>query len=188
MDARTAEQVTHAFGRRRADEPGRDQACYRLGSAFDVAGCRDLNEYLVLGLLKAGPIALQWLVEAALDEGGSVDLPTAMRALLRDEARAGYLVDLGVWARWQWEKTVYCEAVDRFEAGEKADRAWRDRPITSAQAYIIEEIVSANRTANPDFKPPSMPTRGEAHDWIRQQGGNPRFANDRSPPEPPQVA
>lgn len=68
---------------------------------------------------------------------------------------------------------VYHEALASWQAAERADpnkSAWRDKPATREQWQIIDRIVAMN-----GLDSPGKLKRGEAHDWIAANGGNPRY-------------
>jgi hypothetical protein len=77
-------------------------------------------------------------------------------------------------------QALYLATVQSFIDNGKADdpnASWRSRYPTSDQLDLIETISLLDWV-----EPPGRPTRGEAFDWIRREGGNPRF---REPPRRP---
>ena len=80
-------------------------------------------------------------------------------ALLLKRDRSAYEKELSEWQEWH-----------RQNPG-KDD--WRGRKPSKGQIMLIERIADDR-----SVEVPPLLNRGEAHDWIEQQGGNPRLAPD----------
>lgn len=78
-------------------------------------------------------------------------------ALLLDTASRAYAQDVAGFRVWQRDNPD--------------SDAWRRKPMTRSQGFLIGRMVAAL-----DLEPPARLNRGEAHDWIEQNGGNPRLA------------
>lgn len=81
----------------------------------------------------------------------------------------------GAELRWQWQHDLYHAEVDAFAASSAAQNQraqWRKKPITRGQIYLIDEAIRCF-----ELNPPALTTRGEAYEWLRRVGGNPRFAH-----------
>lgn len=192
--AEVVDAITRNYGRRRSDKPGRDQLVYRHGAALEVAGALDMDDYFLLGAL-VSPEVLTWIVSAAQDRlevdhtGADICLVTLLRCIFEKAPRRRYLINLGAWQRLSWDRSAYLSAVEEFEAGVAAHGGeWRSRPITPKQRYLIDQIVRAREALNEAIARPDVRDRGEAHDWIRLQRGNPRFWSQPQPPKPSNVS
>jgi hypothetical protein len=177
------------YGMRRADRPGRDQRIYRCGAAIEVAGADHLDDYFLLGVFTA-PEAPLWLcnefvsLTQNLCPSTPISLAPLLEAVFIDEAKRAYLIDFGAWRRHHWSQSAYRAAVTEFEASTAAEGGrWESRRPTKKQLYAIEQISRTLAAIDPDFRPPQLATRREAHDWIAEEGGNPRFTNDTTPPK-----
>ncbi|MCW2365834.1 hypothetical protein M2333_001612 [Sphingobium sp. B11D3B] len=170
-------RLAAASGKRRGDRrPGGDDTQkYRLGSVFAMLVCDlgDLDDLAILGLFADASVPLPLLNEAALGSGGSlVDL---IVAILSDANISAPFREQGALLRWQWHRDLYhaeVEAFSKSEASRNPRAAWRRKPPTSRQIYLISEAIRAF-----ELDPPSVSTRGEAYEWLRKVGGNPRFAH-----------
>jgi hypothetical protein len=176
------------FGMRRADRPGRDQRIYRCGAAIEIAGADHLDDYFLVGVL-AAPEAPVWLcsefinMARVLCDSASISLAQLLEAVFIDNAKRRYLIHFGAWRRHHWSQTIYRAAVEEFETSAAAEGGrWVGRRPTERQLYAIEQIGRTLAVVDADFRPPQLGTRGEAHDWIADQGGNPRFGTDTTPP------
>ncbi|WP_194745754.1 hypothetical protein [Thermaurantiacus tibetensis] len=191
LEAEVAEAVARNFGRRRADRPGRDNRIYRLGQAFETLDAIDLEDYALLGLLGGGPTVLAWLLEATearLIGEHAPGLLDILRDVLAVPERRRFAIEMGAYLRWHHEKTVRDLAAADWQASPAANdphAPWRRRPPTSRQRYAIASIVRTLSAVDPEFRPPAIATRGEAHDFLERAGGNPRFRAPPAPPRPP---
>lgn len=77
-------------------------------------------------------------------------------ALLLERAKRAYAADAAEFEAWQRENPN--------------DNAWRRKPPTRAQGFLIARMAVAI-----NIEPPLRPNRGEAHEWIVAHGGNPRL-------------
>ena len=169
-------RLAAANGKRRGDRrpSGDDTQKYRLGSVFAMLACDlgDLDDLAILGLFADASVALPLLNEAARSSGGSlVDL---IVAILSDANISAPFREQGALLRWEWHRHLYHAEVDAFSQSGAAlnpRAAWRRKPPTSRQLYLISEAIRAF-----ELDPPTVTNRGEAYEWLRQIGGNPRFA------------
>jgi hypothetical protein len=72
------------------------------------------------------------------------------------------------------DAAAYGEALEKWQDHDTKNPnsgGWRLKPATREQWLIIDRIVVARGLEDV----PRKMTRGEAHDWIDQQGGNPRY-------------
>lgn len=183
-----AEAASKHYGMRRADRPGRDQRVYRLGAAIEVAGADHLDDFWLLGAMTAPEVPV-WLAQEVVapssgeNDGRMVILTTLFDSMFQDPARRNYLIHAGAWRRHHWSQSAYRAAVAEFEASSAAlGGRWETRPLTEKQLYAIEQISRVLAAVEPGFVIPELSTRRAAHDWISEQRGNPRFANDITPP------
>jgi hypothetical protein len=145
---------------------------YRLGSAILAAGGGGLDDVALLGLLANGDMALRWLAEARRTTAGP-GLMDLIARILEDPGRREWCRQWGGWFWWEHNHALYQAEVGSFLASRKADTPnakWRSRPATSEQLYLIETISSLL-----GCETPADLDRGEAFDWIREKGGNPRY-------------
>lgn len=178
IDSELAEldRLAAAHGKRRGDRRtgGNDTQKYRLGSMFAVlaSDLDQLDDLAILGLLSDGELALRLLALAASKHQGSlVDLirqvlsdPSILQAFRRKGAR--------LW--WDWNRALYHAEVEAFaqsDAARDPRASWRRRPPSRRQLYLIDEAVRAF-----ELDPPTITNRGQAYEWLRQVGGNPRFS------------
>ena len=89
-----------------------------------------------------------------LNEYGRDDL------LKRDQL--SYKKEHSEWQRWQSQNPN--------------ENDWRSRKASKGQNMLIARIVDTH-----NIESPPLLNRGDAHDWIAQNGGNPRFAQIQSP-------
>ncbi|ASY43482.1 hypothetical protein CJD35_02685 [Sphingobium xenophagum] len=170
---------------RRASTVGSiDNQIFAHGSAEQALGGLDLCPIAALGLKAAGSLAYPWLLDAAEANPIGTYVEHARTALARPGVRA-FCVELGSYHRFQHKAAVYHEAVQKWQASSKADdpaAAWRRRPITAKQNYLITMISECLAVADRWFVPPFIQNRGEAHDWLRKAGGRPMFWRPPSKP------
>lgn len=84
------------------------------------------------------------------------------------------------WVRWNWLCELYVAETATFlesPAGRDPKARWRGKAPTAEQTYIAAQIC-----LDLQLEPRSFATRGEAFDWIQEQGGNPRFWVEPSKP------
>ncbi|RSU75862.1 hypothetical protein BRX37_10235 [Sphingomonas sp. S-NIH.Pt3_0716] len=169
-------RLAAAAGKRRGDKKpgGDDTQKYRLGSIFSVLSSRfvELDDLALLGLLADAHYTITLLHFSVIDDGAS--LLDVFNQLLLDPILAQKFRDEGAKLRWEWNRALYVSEVESFaqsKAAQNQRAAWRRKPPTRGQIYLISEAVRAF-----DFDPPIVSTRGEAFEWLRKVGGNPRFA------------
>lgn len=156
---------------RRAAFNARDASCYRLGSSFEPAGGLDLDPVALTGWLALGSTGVLLLVRVAL-ANPQASLPDQLTTLFRSPAGRG-IHKWGIWIRWVWLKNLYQNEVEAFllsPNGQNKNAAWRRKPASARQGYLIAEICGLLQK-----EPQVFATRGEAFDWILAQNGNPKF-------------
>lgn len=175
------ERLAAAKGKRRGDrrKDNNDQRKYRLGSVFWVLmdEIDKLDDLALLGLLSAGARTLQLLSEFSRAEDKNLLQP--MMRIMADKDLYASLRQEGGLLRWEKCRALYIADVEDFErsaAARNPNARWRRKPPTKNQLYLIAEAVRCFQ-----LPPPAISTRGDAHGWLRDNGGNPRFAN------PPQI-
>ena len=169
---------------RRAAFNARDASCYRLGSAFEPTGGLDLDPVALAGLLALGATGLLLLVRVALAMP-EASLAGQMAALFRSQA-GDAIRAWGVWSRWHWLRALHIEETETFlrsQAGRDPKAAWRRKPPTVNQTYLIEQICLDLQVELPRFR-----TRGEAFNWIEEMGGNPRYLSEPGRPDLAEIA
>ena len=157
---------------RRAAGLARDRSCYRLGAALEPAGGLAIDDVALAGLDALGVHGVALLAAQALVSPTGASLSELILAISRGKAGRS-LRAWGVWARFNWLKSLYTKEVTDFEnsrAGRDKARSWRRKPIRAGQAYLIRELARFLQV-----EPPGPDNRGAAHDWLLVQGGNPRF-------------
>lgn len=95
-------------------------------------------------------------VQAELDE-----LTAKGREILLARARKAYEAERDSWEEWRSKNP------DRND--------WRTKPASKMQLKLIERIVIYREIE----ERPGKLNRGEAHDWIQEHEGNPRFGPGR---------
>lgn len=180
---------THSV--RRAEVFGsRDNPVFRLGSAFETADALYICDVALVGILK-DPVGLEWAEEAhralrSRHPGNLHSVVDGWREVLADRDKRRYLTHKGAWLRWRFLANAYRAAVDEFESspnGRDPAAKWRFGRVTLKQQYIIDRISQLLAADDPDFEWPYFRNAGEAHDWIKRAGGNPRFRDEPTPPE-----
>jgi len=71
---------------------------------------------------------------------------------------------------------TYAAELESFRAWQRENPdnlAWRKKPATRAQVFLIARLAVAR-----GIESPSRLNRGDAHDWIEHNGGNPRLEPD----------
>lgn len=81
------------------------------------------------------------------------------REILMQRDQAAYEKERHEWEEWQSANPAAIE--------------WREREPTKGQLQLVRRIVEAK-----EIETPTLKTRGEAHDWIAANGGNPRLNRD----------
>lgn len=75
------------------------------------------------------------------------------------------------------DEASYLEVLTKWREHDRAnpnDGGWRAKAATREQWLLIARVVAAKAIEGPAAKI----TRGEAHDWIEANGGNPRYGED----------
>ncbi|WP_257555392.1 hypothetical protein [Sphingobium sp. CFD-2] len=85
--------------------------------------------------------------------------------LLLDRAKQAYAADAAKFRAWQQEHP---------------DSGWRKKPATRSQGFLISRMCAVL-----EIEAPTRMNRGEAHDWIERNGGNPRLVAEPDAPVSP---
>ncbi len=161
-------------------KPSDDEIKYRLGSVLHVLGASAADPVALLGLLYHTDVALGWLARAR-GASGAPPLFDLIADVFGDPERLDWCRRWGMAISWERSRALYQAEVESFLASGKADdpRArWRKKPATANQIYLIAQICELRSVP----APPAL-NRGEAFDWIRREGGNPRYwAPPHGPP------
>lgn len=177
-EARRELHLASTWHLRRAGVPeSADNRVYRHGSNEQALGALDLCPIATLGFKAAGVTAYPWLIEAAQANPAGTYLDH-LRAALVDPDCFAYCTALGAYHRFQWKWSVYQQVVADWRAKPIArdlHAAWRRRPTTAKQRYLIEIVSECLTAVEPGFTVPALDRRGEAHDWLYQAGGRPVF-------------
>ena len=79
----------------------------------------------------------------------------------------------GSWSRLTWLRQLYINETATFlrsKKGRDPMQSWRHDKVTVNQKHLVREIARALGIAEPKFR-----KRGSAFEWLKEQGGNPRF-------------
>ena len=115
------------------------------------------------------PAATNIEIEVAAVKANFEDWNAKGNALLLDRAKRAYAAELESFRAWQRENP------DKL--------GWRKKSATRAQGFLINRLAIAV-----GIELPSRLNRGDAHDWIVHNGGNPRLepaTHERPPQSPP---
>lgn len=165
-----------AFHVRKANEARRnhrtrDNRLFAFGANAEVGGYVDLDDLAICGLEAHGALYCYWMSKAALarPEASRGEL---LAAILARPVRVDWCRREGAAVRWQWSKNRREEETAGFKARQEAggSKAWRRQEPTELQLYLIELICVRRAIDNP-----SPSKRGEAFDWIDDQGGHPDY-------------
>jgi hypothetical protein len=170
-----------ANAKRRGSSRGSpDELKYRFGSVLYVLDAVAVDDVALLGLLFNADIALGWLARARL-ERGPCGFFKLVEAILAEPFRRNWCRRWGEVVTWERNRDLYLATVESFLKSGKADdpkARWRSKHPTSDQLELIDTICTLTSLA-----PPEHPNRGEAFEWIRREGGNPRYWEP--PAQPP---
>jgi len=173
------------------DQPGsRDNRVMKFGQIFELKGALGLSDVAVVGANFAGDIMLKWYQQAAVDirrrdRNGCVDLIDLLVEILHDPVKFEYLTELGTYVRYRALYSKYLADVQTFEDGRHGtdpNAAWRCKKPSSNQIYMVREVQNLLAAGDPSFVQQKFQTRGEAHDFLSINGGNPRFWAQPKPP------
>jgi hypothetical protein len=162
----------------------RDRGCYRVGAAFEPNKGHRLDDIFLTGVDHLGSIGVALLAETALAHPGE-SLSGLLRILSATE-QGDNVREWGVWGRGTWNRKLYLwetEGFFRTKKGSDPKQKWRGETVTRRQLYLIGEICRCLVVLEP--KPSN---RGEAYEWIKANGGNPRFSNPPPVPALPKLA
>lgn len=188
MRAQELDSLIHdaqAREHRRAAFNARDASCYRLGSAFEPQGGLDLDPVALTGWLALGVTGILLLNRIILATPSDPSTVNHLKTLFRSPAGLGIRA-WGVWSRWCWLKSLYLQETELFlasPAGQDPKAGWRRKAPTAKQTYLIAQICTDLQKDGQTFA-----TRGEAFDWIREQGGNPKFKVEPAKPDLAELA
>jgi hypothetical protein len=169
---------TQTYLHRRAANNARDKACYRIGGALEPNKGHLLDDVALSGFDHLGAFGLLLLLPIALANPGE-SLSGLLRLLFASEVGAS-IREWGVWSRLTWLHKLYWQETIGFlqtEKGSDPKQGWRSEKPTARQKHLIREIAHAFDELEPKFA-----RRGDAFEWIKAQGGNPRF---HTPPPMP---
>src|SRR5690606_31233929 len=164
---------------RRAANSARDRGCYRIGAALEPYEGHLLDDIALSGLDHLGAVGLVLLVDIAV-RSPDLSLSQLLDRLFRSN-HGEVIRKWGEWSRWHWLSELVNRETNVFLASEKGRdprQRWRSEEPTLNQEYLLLEIARIG-----GLIAPKLSTRGDAFEWIRDQGGNPRFRNP--PPSPP---
>lgn len=154
-----------------AKRRSRDEQRYTLGGLMFSLDLNTLDYHALYGLLAHPDHLLVWAIEARASTGAGT-LANIIRLILDDKERAGRCAEWGQHLAWSRMRQLYEAEVNAFISSEKCGpkARWRRDPITAAQNYLISEICKLDSIENP-----TLTKKGQAFDWLRERGGNPRF-------------
>jgi hypothetical protein len=172
---REAETSIH----RRVERSERDRGCYRVGAAFEPQDGHLLDDVFLTGVDHLGSVGVALLAETALAHPGE-SLSGLLRILSVTE-QGRVVREWGVWGRGTWNRKLYLWETEGFfqtRKGSDPKQKWRGDTVTRRQLYLIGQICRCL-----DILEPAPANRGAAYEWIKANGGNPRFSSP--PPVPP---
>ncbi len=164
---REAETYLH----RRAAYNARDRACYRTGSALEPNGGHLLDDIALAGFDHLGAFGLLLLVDIARHHPRE-SLSSLLQKLFDSEA-GDCIRAWGSWSRLTWLRQLYINETVTFlrsKKGRDPKQSWRHDKVTVNQKHLVREIARILGIAEPKFQ-----KRGWAFEWLKEQGGNPRF-------------
>jgi len=171
---REAETYLH----RRAAYNLRDRACYRTGSALEPNGGHLLDDIALAGFDHLGAFGLLLLTNVAKHHPR--ESFSGLLQILFDSEVGACIRAWGSWSRLTWLRQLYINETVTFLSSKKGSdpaQRWRRDNVTLNQKHLIREIARILGIAAPQFK-----KRGTAFEWLKEQGGNPRFGTP--PPMP----
>ena len=169
---------TQTYLHRKAARLARDRACYRIGGALEPNDGHMLDDVALSGFDHLGAFGLLLLLPIALANPGE-SLSGLLRLLFASEVGAE-IREWGEWSRMTWLHKLYWKETIGFlqtKKGQDPKERWRSDIVTAQQKHLIREIAHAFDELEPKFV-----RRGDAFEWIKSQGGNPRFHTP--PPRP----
>lgn len=169
----------HAAPKRRGGPGSADARRYALGSTLALVGAGEVDDTALVGLLAHPVRMLAWMAEA-LERGAGPMFGDLVDAVLAAPGRRAWCQQWGRVLRWRQQKPRYDAAVASFIASGRTgpNEPWRRKDITDDQAALIAILADLMGESAP-----ILALRGDAFDWIRDQGGNPTYW--REPPLPP---
>lgn len=176
---REAETYLH----RRAAYNARDRACYRIGSALEPNDGHLLDDIALAGFDHLGAFGIPLLIDIAQHHPRE-SLSGLLRILFESETGA-CIRAWGSWSRLTWLRQLYINETVTFlnsKKGSDPAQRWRHDNVTLNQKHLVREIARILGVAEPKFK-----KRGRAFEWLKKQGGNPRFWAPPPMPTLPQL-
>lgn len=169
---------TQTYLHRKAARDARDRACYRIGGALEPNDGHRLDDVALAGFDHLGAFGLLLVTPIALAHPGE-SLSGLLRLLFASESGAS-IREWGVWSRLAWLHKLYWQETIGFlqtKKGSDPKQGWRSDKPTARQKHLIRELARTFDELEPKFA-----RRGDAFEWIKGQGGNPRF---HTPPPMP---
>lgn len=169
---------TQTYLHRKAARDARDRACYRIGGALEPNKGHLLCDIKMCGFDHLGPFGLLLLLPIALANPRE-SFSGLLRLLFASELGA-CIREWGVWSRLTWLHKLYWQETVGFlqtKKGSDPKQGWRSETPTARQRHLIRELARTFDELEPKFA-----RRGDAFEWIKAQGGNPRF---HTPPPMP---
>ncbi len=167
--AATADQravLTKAFEHPVVVEPHRDHHAYHLGADLFYCGLATGDALAMMGLMSTGPANVARLLSDAARSAPHIYVTRLWPSLIdanRDEYEAR-----GRHVGWQRRWSRYCALSDSWSARtDSKDSNWRDLHMTSGQRHLVQDCSILL-----DIDIPEEMTRGQAHDWLMQNGAN----------------
>jgi len=182
-DLTDATREAETYLHRRAAYNARDRGCYRTGSALEPNNGHLLDDIALAGFDHLGAFGLLLLVDIAQHHPGE-SLSGLLRILFGSEAGA-CIRAWGSWSRLTWLRQLYINETVTFISTKKGSdpaQRWRQDNVTLNQKHLVREIARILGIAEPKFK-----KRGRAFEWLKEQGGNPRFWTTPPMPALPQL-
>lgn len=159
----------------KSTEPHRNHSCIALGAEdyrLDLRACHAPARLA----LRSMPLPLY--VEA-LD-----DLFSADESLSVAQLEAKYIIEHDAELKSEGERIVLLREIEAYEAecrsweekkgGLIASGKWRDAKVSVKQAWLVERTCQHLRL---ELRP-KLAKRGDAHDWLADQGANLRLKTD----------
>ncbi len=155
-----------------------DHKKYVLGGMLVHLGLGGVDPVALLGLFRNASTFGKWLCEAA-EKRDIQDLASLLDFLVSYPQVLAWLKEWGHDAEYRSRAVQYRASVEGFdEYDASSSKSWRSKKVTGDQYAIARHICQVDGISMPKFR-----NRGAAFDWIRKQGGDTRYREDR--PLPP---
>lgn len=167
-----------ASDKRRGGPGSNDARKYALGSVLTMVGMDGIDHTALLGLCAHPDLMMNWM-RVAMTAGAGPMFGDIVRSVLADPIRLDWCRQWGRILRWRRLKSLYTQEVECFLATGPIDprASWRRKTISIGQRALIANLCELIGVRDPDLK-----DRGEAFDWLRMHGGNPKYWQE--PPLP----